>query len=445
MPKGRVTKQEQERRFKQGILGIRHFKPNWQPRHYVDFIQKSPNRPKELTRQQLRKKVSGILRRGRLNDKPRSGRPRTVSTPSVCNRVVRLMKNKSNDKRSVRKTTAILKKKGINISKSSVGRIAKRYNLKFYKKRKTQKLTFKNKLDRVASAKYLKNKFGNNYNNFAISDFSGKMTLIPKLNQHNSGYYSDKPKSQHPASLTDSQHQKHNTGIILWGMVTRKGVLPRDKPIYMTEWIKKHAKYCRNPRKPTLNGKLYSIFLNKVIYKLLLKNFTKREINSIVFEDDNDRKQRTKAVMEIRNKLFPSALNTKHQAARMADLWCIEHVWGDLQSHLQGQEYKSKMSLKRKINQRWREFGDAYCANLLNDMPLKVNAIIKRNGEQIKQQDYRINKNKKKNGKRNKQAKSNGKQSNNKGSKTNKRKTARKQSNYIDDSNYPPLRIDLDL
>ena len=113
-------------------------------------------------------------------------------------------------------------------------------------------------------------------------------------------------------------------------MVTRKGILPRDKPIYMNEWIKQHAKYCRNPRKPTLNGKLYSIFLRKVVYKLLLKHFSANEISNIIFEDDNDRKQRTKAVMEIRNELFPSALDTEHQAPRMADLWCIEHIWGDL-------------------------------------------------------------------------------------------------------------------
>ena len=356
------------------------------------------------------------------------------------------MNNKSNDKRSVRKTTAILKKKGVNISKSSVGRVAKESNLVFYKKRKTQKLTFQNKLDRVASARYLKHTYKNNYYNFAITDFSGKMTLIPKLNQTNAGYYSKDPKSQHSPSLTDSQHKKHNTGIILWGMVTRKGVLPRDKPIYMTEWIKKHAKYCRNPRKPTLNGKLYSIFLNRVVYKLLLKHFTKQEIESIVFEDDNDRKQRTKAVMEVRNNLFPAALDVENQAPRMADLWCVEHLWGDLQSELQGQEYKSRRSLKRKINQHWKTFGQNYCKKLLDDMPLKVNAISARKGEQIKEEDYRNKKNKKSKIASRKQNKiSVRSKSRKQRSKAKKRKSRSSQSNYIDDSNYPPLRIDLDL
>ena len=354
MPKGRQSKQQQEQRFKQAILGVRHFKPRWQPSHYVNFLQDSPNRPKQLTRRQLSNKIGKIIRKGTTNDKPRSGRPTTVATPAVQKRVVRLMNNKSNNKRSIRKTTAILNKKGINISKSSVGRIVKKANIRFYKRRKTQKLTFKNKLDRVVGARYLKNTFGNNYRNFAISDFSGKITLIPKLNQKNSGYYSRDPKSQHPSSLTDSPHQKHNVGIILWGMVTRKGVLPRNKPIYMTEWIKRHAKYCRNPRKPTLNGKLYSIFLKKIVFKLLLKHFTLREIASIVFEDDNDRKQRTKEVMKVRNELFPSALDVERQAPRMADLRCIEHVWGDLQVALQGQEYKSRMALKRKINLHWK-------------------------------------------------------------------------------------------
>ena len=63
---------------------------------------------------------------------------------------------------------------------------------------------------------------------------------------------------------------------------------------------------------------------------------------------------------------------------------------------MQGQECKSMMSLKRKINQRWKQFDKDYCAKLLDDMPLKVDAIIKRPGEQISQEDYRNKKNKNK-------------------------------------------------
>ena len=93
--------------------------------------------------------------------------------------------------------------------------------------------------------------------------------------------------------------------------------------------------------------------------------------------------------------------------------------------------------------------GKNYSAKLLDAMTAKVDAIIKRKGEQIKRQDYRNkNKNNKNKNKKTKAKSTISRWSNNKRStqsQRNKRKTARKQSNYVDDSHYPPLRIELDL
>ena len=38
---------------------------------------------------QLTNKIGRIIRRGTVSDRPRAGRPRTVATRKVCNRIVR--------------------------------------------------------------------------------------------------------------------------------------------------------------------------------------------------------------------------------------------------------------------------------------------------------------------------------------------------------------------
>ena len=61
---------------------------------------------------------------------------------------------------SVRNVTAVLNKHGVKCSRQTVQNTARKLKLKWYKTKKSQKLTATNKIRRVECAKRLRTKFG---------------------------------------------------------------------------------------------------------------------------------------------------------------------------------------------------------------------------------------------------------------------------------------------
>ena len=199
--------------FRTLVLLLKKQSPSWNISKIADFFEQSEN-PSNLNRHSLMNKINYILKRGSTDDRKRSGRPRTTTTTAYRNTILQeiQMKNKA----SIRSVSTKLRQNGWKTSPSSVYRTALSLGLKWFKKRRVQKLTIENKRQRVTCAKILRKNFGVTkrskawrWNRVVNTDFSGKFVLDSSSNPHNDGvlataaeeippaiYYRSKSKGQ---------------------------------------------------------------------------------------------------------------------------------------------------------------------------------------------------------------------------------------------------------
>ncbi len=43
-------------------------------------------------------------------------------------------------------------------------------------------------------------------------------------------------------ALTNYGHQKYSAGVMLFGAITAEGLIPREKPIYFTDYLLRNVK-----------------------------------------------------------------------------------------------------------------------------------------------------------------------------------------------------------
>ena len=97
--------------------------------------------------------------------------------------------------------------------------------------------------------------------------------------------------------------------------------------------------------------------------------------------------QRIMSWKTVRN-LFKFRIEPKDMASKMADVWPIENIWGILYEKLRGEDTKTEKELIRKINKIWRNIGKEVCTKMMESIPIRLNAVIHINGNQIKKSDY---------------------------------------------------------
>jgi hypothetical protein len=144
---------------------------------------------------------------------------------------------------SIRNVTANLNRHGIKCSTQTVYNTARKLNLKWFKTKKSQKLTNQNKIRRVACAEQLRLKFGVKRNakkwewdRVVNTDFSGKFTLQPFQNKRNDGIWAEEREAI-PPSLIHAPTDKFQKGIIFWGAISCNGLIPAGAPINFTKWL----------------------------------------------------------------------------------------------------------------------------------------------------------------------------------------------------------------
>ena len=180
--------------------------------------------------------IKRTLKRGTVEDAPRSGRPRTARTARKIGQIRRIFKNK--------------KSKGLrfaghklNISHESVRR-ALIYDLCYrpWKQFKCSKITEQHKVARVAAAKKLRRKYGvrPDSSNFKWkkvinSDFSGKFSLKPVYNSKNSVVWGAR-NQEIPPQIKEFGVDKYKWGCIIFGALSYKGLIP-DEPIFLDEFL----------------------------------------------------------------------------------------------------------------------------------------------------------------------------------------------------------------
>ena len=73
-----------------------------------------------------------------------------------------------------------------------------------------------------------------------------------------------------------------------------------------------------------------------------------------IFQDDQDRKQRTQLVMETVDKIFTDRVQPSDADAKFADLWRIENVWGALKENIRGKVFSTSLELENAVSKEWR-------------------------------------------------------------------------------------------
>jgi hypothetical protein len=106
-----------KKQFRTLVLSLKNLNPSWSASQIVTCIQQAENRSL-LKRHQLVTKVRRILIRNTINDRPRSGRPVTISTTDFQQKVKVSMKLKQGA--SIRNVTQSFNRNGTKCSAHTV-------------------------------------------------------------------------------------------------------------------------------------------------------------------------------------------------------------------------------------------------------------------------------------------------------------------------------------
>ncbi|CAF1319452.1 unnamed protein product [Rotaria sp. Silwood1] len=360
----RQDRQQEKELFRPLVLLLHRQNPSWTVPDIADFFEQSDN-PPNLNRHALVNKIHYILARGTVCERKRSGRPRTTTTASYRNLVLKKIQNQN--KASVRNVSAKLKKL-----------VGNRHHLQ-----RTQKLTYDNEVQRVKCAKKLRRNFGVTkrsskwiWDKIINMDFSGKFTLESHSNPHNEGIWATRFEEILSTSR-ERPTRKFASGIVFWGGISYEGLILKNGPIDVILWLKKQ---------PT--DKKKRIYINGHLYAKCIKEFAHPEIQKVcgrglTSQDDADSKQRTKIVLRTVDKLFNDQILPEEGDAKFADIWPAENIWGILKEKVQGEQFSSFEQLKKRLNEEWKKITFDDCKKLIDKIPNRLGEVIKNGGEQI--------------------------------------------------------------
>ena len=78
-------------------------------------------------------------------------------------------------------------------------------------------------------------------------------------------------------------------------------------------------------------------------------------------------------------RAFASRVPHELQAAKMADIWPVENLWGILQQRVKVREPTSKEELRRYIEEEWSKIDDdkAMCRRLIASIPKRLQVSMR--------------------------------------------------------------------
>ncbi|CAF3056725.1 unnamed protein product [Rotaria socialis] len=372
-----------EEQFRGLVLSLKEMNPTWMTSNIADEIQSYEN-PPPLSRDALRRKINRILQRGTIRDKLKRSPPRTVRTEQLKKAVKRLLHLKVGQ--SQRKVVLDLQRNNIQGKRTSVQRIIKELNLKPFKLRKAQKLTTVNKERRVACAKRLIRKYGARKTNskwqwtkLVNTDFSGIFTIEGFHNNKNDVIYAEE-SSEIPANLREAPMTKYPSGVMFWGGICTKGLIPHDGPINVTQWLRDQ---CQNDKRKRvyMTGELYAIYLCEKAIPAI--NEVVEDLDEAIFQDDQDSKHRTQVAMDVVYDLFEERIEPNDGDAKFADVWPIENIWGIMREKTRGKTLENLDSLIGFVNSEWRKITLEQCEAMIDNIPKRLANVVQLNGNQV--------------------------------------------------------------
>ena len=326
--------------------------------------------PIDISKSGLISFVKRTIKRGSVQDLPRSGRPRSTRTEANIRETRQRHLHKQNP--GQRATAGKL-----NISKSSVQRILKE-DLKLipYHKVRTSRITETHAASRLHSAKLLLKKYAIDYryqryqwDRMVITDFSGKIGVRQKNNSKNNIVYVIDRQSI-PSELLYAPEERFERGFMLWGGLTSKGLIPAA-PLFLDEFLDEYE--WRKGETKTMNGSRYIDLLRNVAIPAIEPLFPN---DDYIFQDDTSRIHRTPAVIKFVEENIPERIDVNDQAAKMDDVWPIENLWSIIRQELNKYQFDSLDDVKEKIIDIWENFSEEKCMKMIKSIPKRLKAIV---------------------------------------------------------------------
>lgn len=123
--------------------------------------------------------------------------------------------------------------------------------------------------------------------------------------------------------------------------------------------------------------------MNRFQYLDILKQNVKQSadklniLDTFPFYQDNDPQHTSHVAQMWLTQNCPKLLRTPAQSP---DLNIIEHVWEELARKLYESNFNSVDQLKQGIRREWNNITPEFCANLVQSMPRRLEAVIKAKG-----------------------------------------------------------------
>ena len=332
-------------------------------------IQYNPKTLKSFVYYQLAKFKAGL---DVTKHKCGNGRP---SIPKSKERqILRLSLNK--EYRGLRPVS-----KRVGVSFNTVKNVLKKNNAKAYHKYKTQKLSDDHKIRRVEFSKWMLKNFGCARSNKPLgrlinTDFSAKIKINPTRNSKNDVIWAQSRDAA--GDKLDCKEEKYSLGEMIWGGVSWRGLVPSDRPIFMSEFYKDY-----NPVPKTVNGNMYADLVRNYAAPAVQELYPE---GNAYWQDDPATIHRCEAALTAVSESFDLRLDFTKQCPKFSDVWPIENVWGIVKERVAKRKCENLTQLKREITRVWRviDSDKALQGKLMKSIPKRCKAVIQARGDQIR-------------------------------------------------------------
>ncbi|CAF3833836.1 unnamed protein product [Rotaria sordida] len=178
--------------------------------------------------------------------------------------------------------------------------------------------------------------------------------------------------------------EKFSPGVILWGGISWNGLIPREAPVFIDEFLEGYQ--WPKCAKKTMNGTRYADLIRIIAYPAIMQQYR----NQIpIFQDDAARIHRTQAVLQQIDALFNERIPVDVQSPKFDDVWTIETVWGIIREKLLDVKYSTINQLKSQIKKIWQSISSQQCQSIISSMVRRTSLLTKNGEQRLTHDDYR--------------------------------------------------------
>jgi inhibitor of nuclear factor kappa-B kinase subunit alpha len=285
----------------------------------------------KVNRRLVQRTIKRFIETGDINDRPRSGRPKT----KVVEKNIKIVRSRvrRNPKRSIRKMATDL-----NMSERSMRRIVKDVlHLKPYKMQEVQLLNTTAKRNRLQRCRALKKRFANGrHSNIVFSD-EKLFTIEQSFNRQN-----DRILATGLSEMVENARHVTRTqkpaSVMIWAGITAEGRTPL---CFIDQGVKVDSK----------------VYLEHVLQGVLQPWATNHfDETPWCFQQDSAPAHKAKIVQAFCKDNFPEFISIEEWPSSSPDLNPMDFsIWGILEKNVNATQHSNIENLKCALKKAWEE------------------------------------------------------------------------------------------